>query len=817
MSYRYFVLLLSLFLTVNAAKATPINEWAIWGPAWSRGGLAVTWLSHEGDVQPQPGDLDRTRGWVGQGDHTWQYLQTQTGMIDWLSAQVPDVSEHLAKTNKWAGATVYAHTYIWADQAQPAKLNYAIKGSHRIWLNGDRISDSKVRLHQGWNRLLVSMHSPAMINGRERKFATDTNPSNWTMQFAIVGTQENDIDNVRFTAFDPTRTTMLTSDNRPMRMMAMLTRPDGESPIYFANESVSLHYDLQVGLDEPENKRDRRPWYYTVTPKTISAMMDKRAAGVAQYRITPDTRRFSPDQFKDNLPAKVRVRVYSYDNMPVMDQMVALTFDAEKQGVFQAQQLFRLGKLPVNHYRMYNEYLTSDDKVMLRHRPHSFSVVQGPVAKDQDTGPRVLATVGHWLLKKDMDGVLGRMRLLWRSGITRQHKINQGWSTWGLKHDGKGNVTLTPNPAIDQLIDEANRLGITLVGDLSTGYIRTDLLRDGKAMPQTEAEQNAAIAKAKDIVDPKQLVLAPYGARSSPHFGHPAFEKTYEEAARLLVSHYKGRIDYWTGDNETDLHAGKATEQIAEVYATAVKALYRGLKDANPNAVYISPSVCRKNEFTYKLQKFGFMDACDILDVHAHPIDAPDLDSPVIGNSTKEGLGVVIDYLKESKSNKPVWYGELSAPVSHSFDGAQGQVESLIKQLAWAINNEHVQGLSYLVVYNGYDYSWPSGMCNLGKEPLPAINAINTASHLLDGRKKLAPLSHLNGSIQQLRVADKAGNQTLLLWNHTDTKVWIKVKDQVQHVDLLGINRTTLTPNSMGMVQVEVGKTPVYLVGRFVQ
>ena len=764
MSYRHFVSLIILLATATLVQATPITEWAIYGPAWSRGGLGVTWLSHEGDNQPQPGDLDRTRGWVGDHDITWQYLKTDTGKIDWLSPQVPEVLEKLAKTHKWAGASVYAHTYIWSDHAQPAKLNSAIKGSHRIWLNGDRLLDSTVRLQQGWNRLLVWMHSPALINGRQRKFATDTHPSNWTMQISIVGTQENDIDNVRFTAFDPTRTTMLTSDNRPIRMMAMLSRTDGDSPIFFADESVSLDYTLQVGLDVPAD-RDRRPWYYTVTPKTISAMMDKREAGVSQYRIAPAAQRFSPDTFKDHLPAKLRLRVMSYDNIPVSQQTLALTFGAENEGVFDTQQVLELGSLPVNHYRMYTEYLTADDKVILRHRPQSFSVVQAPVTKDQDTGPRVLATVGHWLLKKDMDGVLGRIRFLWRSGITRQHKINQGWSTWGLQHDGKGNVTFTPNPSIDSVIDEANRLGITLVGDLSTGYIRTDLLRDGKQMPQTEAEQKAAIAKAEDIVDPKNLQLRPYGARSVGQFGTSVFEKTYEDAARLLVSHYKGRFDYWTGDNETDLHAGKATEQIAEVYSTAAKALYRGLKQGNPNAIYISPSLCRNNEFTYKLQKFGFMDACDILDVHAHPIDAPDLDSPTIGNSTKEGLGVVINYLNESKSKKPVWYGELSAPVSHSVDGASGQVESLIKQLAWAINNEHVQGLSYLVVYNGYDYSWPSGMCNLGKEPLPAINAINTASHLLDGRKKLPKLSYLNASIQQLRVADKSGNETLVIWN----------------------------------------------------
>lgn len=814
MSFRQLVSLFIVLVTVAQVHAAPVTQWAIWGPAWSRAGLGVSWLSREGQILPQPGDLDRARGWVGLHDITWQYLQTEDGKIDWLSPQVPEVSDRLAKTHKWAGASVYAHSYIWSDQSQPARLNYSIKGSRRIWLNGDRISDSKIRLQKGWNSLLVWMHSPAMINGRKRIFATDSRSSNWTMQVEIVGTQENEINNIRFTAFDPDRQTILTSDNRPMRILAMLQRADGESPIYFADEKVDMKYNLQVGLDKPEAK-DRRPWYYTVTPQTISAMMDKRDPKASQYRIAPDAHRFDPVKIKDNLPVKVRVRVVTYDNMPVVDKTMSLAFGAENQGVFETKQDWDFGNLPVNHYAVFTEYLTADDKVILRPRPESFSVVDGPVVKDQDTGPRVLSTVGHWLLKKNMDGVLNRIRFLWRSGITRQQKINQGWSTWGLAHDGNGNVTFTPNPAIDTLIDEAKKLGITLVGDLSIGYIRTDLLRAGKQMPQTEAEQKAAIAKAKDIHDLKDLMLRPYGARSVGHFGTPIFEKTYEQAGRLMAQHYKGRIDYWCGDNEIDLHAGKATEQIAQVYSTAVTALYRGIKQGNPNAVYVSPSVCRKNEFTYKLMKFGFMDACDILDVHAHPIDAPDLDAPTIGNSTKEGLGVVIDYLDQSKKNKPVWYGELSAPVSHSVDGAKGQVENLVKQLAWAINNDHVEDLSYLVVYNGYDYGWPSGMCNLGKEPLPAVNAISTASHLLDGRKKLPPLSYLKSTIQQLRVADKAGKQTLVIWNHADTQAWLKVKGDVQCVDLLGIKKTTLKPNSMSMVQIPVSNTPVYVVGQF--
>ena len=814
MSCKRILLMLLVLLTVNQLHATPIGEWAIWGPAWSRGGLGVNWYSREGLIQPQPGDLDRPRGWVSQGDITWQYLKTDNGMIDWLSPQVPEVSEHLAKTNKWAGASVYAHAYIWADHAQPAQMNYQIKGSYRLWFNGDRITDGKVRLNQGWNRLLVWMHSPAMINGRKRQFATDTSPSNWTMQFDIAGTQENDIENIRFTAFDPTRTTKLTSDNRPMRFFAEIKRENGESPIYFADEKIDLQYSLTVGLDAPKGK-DHKPWYYTVTTQTINAMMQKRDPKAAQFRIAPTAQRFDPQKLQDNLPAKLKITVLNYEGMSVIQKSLVLKYGDQKDGLFDARLAIDFGKLPIDHYTVYTEYLTTDDNVLLRPRPHSFSVVQGPVDLANDTGPRVLSTVGHWLIKKDIELSLKRLRFLWRSGITRQQKLNQGWSTWGIKHDGKGNVTFTPNPAIDQMIAQANRLGITLVGDLSTGYIRSDLLRDGKQMPQTEQEQLAVLAKSKNITDPKNLVLSPYGAWNVPHFGHEAFEKTYRDYTHALVSHYKGKIDYWCGDNETDLHSGKGSDQVAEVYSAAVKVIYKTLKQANPNATYISPSLCRKNDFTYALQKYGFLDACDIIDVHAHPINAPDIDSPTIGNSTKEGIGVVRDYLNKKAPNKPVWYGEVSAPVSHSIDGAKGQVENLVKQLAWAINDDNVQDLSYLVVYNGYEYSWPSGMCNKAHEPLPAINAINTASHLLDGRKKMLPLKYLKNSVQQLRVVDKSGQETMVLWNHTPINVLIRTQGDVELVDLLGTNKQALKPVMGDKVKVTIGPTPVYLVGKF--
>ncbi|MBN4060933.1 hypothetical protein JYU15_00705 [bacterium AH-315-I18] len=676
------------------------------------------------------------------------------------------------------------------------------------------ITTDKIRFLKGWNRLLVWMHSPALINGQERKFASETQSSNWTMQFAITGTQENDIDNIRFSAFDPTRTTMLTSDNQPMRFCAEFRRPDGESPIFFVDEPVNLVYKLLVEINTQDVK-ERKPWSYTVTPQTIMGMMEKRDSKTTQYRIAPSAQRFSLEKFKDNLPTKLVVKIVDYDDRPVFQKTLDLSFESENDGVFEAKQSLTLGLLPVNHYTIFTEYRNHEDQVILRNSPHSFSVVSGPVDRSLDTGDRVLSTVGHWLVKNDIKSSLGRLRFLWRAGVTRQQKLNQSWSAWGISHDGKGNVTFTPNPNIDAAIDEANRLGITVVGDLSTGFILSDRIRDGRFPPNTEAEQKELQAKSQAITDPGQLVLCPYGVPLLPPFGTKAFDKTLHDYAVALVSHYKGRVDYWSGDNETDLHAGKASEQIARVYAGAVKVLYRSMKEANPNAKYVSPSLCRKNDFTGYLQKWGFMDACDILDVHAHPINPPDMDSPVIGNSTQEGLGVVIDYVTQQGKQKPVWYGELSAPASHHVDGVRGQVSSLLKQLAWAINNEHVNVLSYLVMYNGYDYRWPSGMCNAVGEPLPVINAINTASHLLDGRKKMSTLPTLKASIEQLRVVDKEGKQTLLLWNHAPTTVWLKVKKTCQQIDALGIHKTNLEPDAQGMVQVLVDQVPVYVVGQF--
>ncbi|MBN4060934.1 hypothetical protein JYU15_00710 [bacterium AH-315-I18] len=128
MSYRRFLPLLLLLVQMTPAWASPVTEWAIWGPGWSRAGLGVSWYSREGLIQPQPGDMGLNRGWVGKNKITWQYLKTEDGQIDWLSPQVPEVYEKLKKSHLWAGASVYAHTYIWSDHAQPALIQRQIQG-----------------------------------------------------------------------------------------------------------------------------------------------------------------------------------------------------------------------------------------------------------------------------------------------------------------------------------------------------------------------------------------------------------------------------------------------------------------------------------------------------------------------------------------------------------------------------------------------------------------------------------------------------------------------------------------------------------------
>ena len=135
----------------------------------------------------------------------------------------------------------------------------------------------------------------------------------------------------------------------------------------------------------------------------------------------------------------------------------------------------------------------------------------------------------------------------------------------------------------------------------------------------------------------------------------------------------------------------------------------------------------------------------------------------------------------------------------------------MLKQLGWALKHPTVKSLAYLVLY---DNGACLGFCNLYGDPLPANNAINVASHLVDGRPLLDDLPGLPDNVEQVCVAGGGDLQTLMLWSHQSQTVLIPCQGtEVDLIDLLG--RTDRVSVADGKVAVHVTSVPQFVRARF--
>ena len=804
---------------LSVCGAEPLTEWAVWGPGWGRAGLGVVHYSREGRIHPQPGDVDVNAAHGGPGLVAWRRHVSPSGMLDFLGGDFPRIPDEL-KGFQWCGASMYGHTYIHAEKKVHAVIAVESPQAATVWLNGTRLVRDRAVLEKDWNRLLVKSLSPSSVRGVEMRPASKSCPSNWHFGVDVRPVLENTDVELRFSSFDPERRPVVIGENRVVRYYSTFRRTDGQAPLFTEGDSVVLEWKLRVAAGTAENYQpsDRRHrgwrgplWLYAIDPAILRREQDDSATNVtldAYPRV-----RHAGDLTRA-VPAAVQMTVYDADNRVVRRRRHQLSFEDAGPDIRSATRRLAMGTLPVGHYTVETNLIGADGTVELRDNDHSFAVIWGPVSRESDAAPRVLATIGQWLLGQPIEVIRRKMHWMHLVGITRQQELMMPWNHWGIRHDGAGNVSFDPNPKIDRVLKAARTYGIDVVGNLHAGYLMSSG-RCKRTPPGLTEPQIAEIrANGVDPSHPGQLMLWPY-SKPVPPYGTEAFEQTLAAYARAVVSHYADRIDTWSGLNEVDLHAQPNSDLAADVITSAQRILYDTMKAVNPDATYICSSLSRRSDITQKLFQRGYLETCDIIDVHAHPARPTALRDTVIGNSVSQGLGVVLPELESGIVDKPVWYGELSAPMTHSPGGARAGAANLVKQVAWAINNPHVTGLSYLVAYNGPDYAWANGFNHVGHgDPLPAVNAANVASHLLDGRPRLEALASLPADVEHIRVQGADGLDTVVAWAETARDVDIPMRGtEAVVVSLLGKRRTV--PLADGMLTVTLDSDPLYVRGRF--
>lgn len=303
-----------------------------------------------------------------------------------------------------------------------------------------------------------------------------------------------------------------------------------------------------------------------------------------------------------------------------------------------------------------------------------------------------------------------------------------------------------------------------------------------------------------------------------PPYGTTAWNTTFYNYGYKAASKYQIKIDTWSGNNEID-NFTPDTPRAAELHVQAAYRIAAGMKAANPSARYFSSSLVSM----FKSKKFfsaGFLSIPDVVDVHSHPWKAPEPnEESLTPYSRNEGRTMLI---KEGYTC-PIVYGETSSPRAHNARGAQGHAEDLIKQIAWAINHREIpiapiEGISYLVAYGGPDYwSYNMGFNNQYGDPLPIVNAVNVANHLLDGRKRMPASTNLVAGVSHIRVtnADLVYPQTVVIWSTNSTKnVTFHVKGSaVKLVNTMGRVKKYRAPN--GTITLQVDTTPQFLQESF--
>ena len=471
--------------------------------------------------------------------------------------------------------------------------------------------------------------------------------------------------------------------------------------------------------------------------------------------------------------------VIDCDGRTIAEAKKQTTYGAGKD----AHVAIGLGRLPMGHYRVVGE-LRHGPGVTGYLPPLSFVVLRGAVNSTQDDGPRKLAGCDYWL----MNSGTHRERVRWLARVGLLRNVGSLASWWTTLDEGK--VGTNYGSVVDETLAEAQALGVEFVGYLEGGWPVEAL----QAEPRTHWLRQGL---AHD-----RLVVWPW--MPLPEYETPDYEEAVRAYVTQTVARYKDRIGVWKSYNEIDI-AGKMPP---EQYARIARILHEAVREADPEATMVGASLVYLGSDWCKelFHETDFARWHDVYDVHSHPMNPPKIGGS-IGNGPSEGLTGLAVRIAEGAPKKPVWYGEVSPPLSHAEGGQWEQAANVVKQAAFAVTEPNVQVLAWLVPYGGaVPEIATSGPHHL---PYPAVMAIHLCACLLDGRRVLEPLA-LGEHVEQVRVTAPGGGQTLVLWSDKAREISIPVVGEtVTVIDPIGRRREM--PVEDGELRLVIDATPSFV------
>lgn len=276
-----------------------------------------------------------------------------------------------------------------------------------------------------------------------------------------------------------------------------------------------------------------------------------------------------------------------------------------------------------------------------------------------------------------------------------------------------------------------------------------------------------------------------------------------------LVSHYKGKIDYWEVWNEP--YGGGFTPGSTDIYGNLLKAQYPVAKKANPNSVIVGMDTYRSfDDFTDGAMKIaGGSSSYDEFSFHDYYGAAYGGPKSVAAQDA-----AYFDAFERKYGHvTPRWITE-SAPT----DGVQslywpvGKEQDTRIQYTQAVRFDVTEigaGVQHIFYYSLHGSPGFGETSLTGLEHDRTIRSITAAravlASLIDGAKSLGRTEPLSG-VDSYRFERADGSSVRVLWSYDGNDHVVSVRKGNRVLDAIGNPLPTAG-------SVSVGREPVYVLG----
>lgn len=282
----------------------------------------------------------------------------------------------------------------------------------------------------------------------------------------------------------------------------------------------------------------------------------------------------------------------------------------------------------------------------------------------------------------------------------------------------------------------------------------------------------------------------------------------YCDYVRTVVGRYKDRIKYWEIWNEPNIGFWTGT---TEQYAVLLKAAYRAVKEADPDAKVIGCCTAGTDlRFIEKVLQSGDYDNMDILSIHPYRYPPTPEETDFIGELKKADA-----LLRRYGKAKPIWITEIGWPTNLGSNGSSEskQAAMIARTYMQAIASGVVQKVSWYNFRNdGLDMSYNEhnfGIIRRDQSPKPACIAFRTMTRQLEGKRFVKAMDAGSGVCTYM--FEGQGTRTLAAWCTSGTARLSISENAKMATDLIG-EPVTLTAGPRHVI-VPISEYPIFIAG----